>query len=135
MLKGFIFDYNGEHTPDQYIWTMKEIVTYIRRTNNKYTGHFIMGVQTLTLANPVKLTAPDPASQVQFKMWKLDIKDHQLKVQEFENFRAGLYTLVMGQCMEAMQDQLQSHHNFPAADKNGITLLIIIRSLIHTFEE
>ena len=26
-LKGLIFNYNGEHTPDQYIRTMKEIIT------------------------------------------------------------------------------------------------------------
>ena len=58
-----------------------------------------------------------------------------MKLQEYENFRAGLYSLVMGQCTEAMQDWLDSHQDFPVATQNGITLLAIIQTLIHTFEE
>ena len=58
-----------------------------------------------------------------------------MKLQVYEKFRASLYSLVMEQCTESMQDSLCSHHDFPAATQNGIALLAIIQSLIHTFEE
>lgn len=51
------------------------------------------------------------------------------------NFRAGLYSLVLGQCSEAMEDRLRSHEDFPGAIQNGIALLAIIKTLLHTFEE
>ena len=47
------------------------------------------------------------------------------KLQEYTNFRSDLYNLVMGQCTEALKERL----------KNGIALLTLIRSLLHTFEE
>ena len=108
MLKGYIFDNNCKQTLDQYIQMTKERVTYVGRTYNKYARHFTARVQMLTLADPVEPAAPDPTNLAQFKMWKLDIKDHCLKLQEFQTFRTSSYSLVMGQCTEAMQDWLQS---------------------------
>ena len=57
------------------------------------------------------------------------------KVQEYTNFRSGLYNLVMGQCTKALKEHLKSHEDFVGANQNGITLLILIHSLLHTFEE
>ena len=53
----------------------------------------------------------------------------------FANFRVGLYSLVWGQCTDALQECLKSHHDYQAASQDGIALLVIIQSLIHTFEE
>ena len=58
-----------------------------------------------------------------------------MKMQEYTNFRSGLYNLVMGQCTEALKERLKSHEDFIGVNQNGITLLILIRSLPHTFEE
>ena len=41
----------------------------------------------------------------------------------------------MGQCSEALKERLKSHEDFMDANQNGIALLILIRSLLHTFEE
>ena len=57
------------------------------------------------------------------------------KLQEYTNFRSGLYNLVMGQCTEALKECLKSHEDFMDANQNGIALLTLIRSLLHTFEE
>ena len=58
-----------------------------------------------------------------------------IKMQEYMNFRSGLYNLVMGQCTEALKERLKSHEDFVSANQNGIALLILICSLLHTFEE
>ena len=57
------------------------------------------------------------------------------KLQEYTNFCSGLYNLVMGQCSEALKERLKSHEDFMDANQNGISLLVLIRSLLHTFEE
>ena len=57
------------------------------------------------------------------------------KVQEYTNFRSGLYNLVMGQCSEAQKERLKSHEDFLDANQNGIAFLTLIRSLLHMFEE
>ena len=134
-LKGHVYDFTGDRTPDQYIRTTKEIVTYVGRTYTKYTSDFTQAMNTLTLHDPVAPANPAQGDVVAFELWKLDIKDHRDKVKEYSNFRAGLYNLVLGQCTEAMQDRLKSHNDFMAANQDGIALLVIIRSLIHSFEE
>ena len=58
-----------------------------------------------------------------------------IKMQEYMNFHSGLYNLVMGQCTEALKEHLKSHDDFVSANQNGIALLILIHSLLHTFEE
>jgi hypothetical protein len=68
-------------------------------------------------------------------MRKLEIKDYRVKEQEYSNFCAGLYNVVLGQCTEALQDKLKSHTNFPNVYQDGITLLTIIKTLTYTFEE
>ena len=58
-----------------------------------------------------------------------------MKMQEYINFRSGLYNLVMGQCTEALKECLKSHEDFIGANQNRNALLILIRSLLHTLEE
>ena len=89
----------------------------------------------MDLADPIEPPAPDPANQVAFERWKYVYKEYMNKVQEYTNFRSGLYSLVMGQCSKALKERLKSHEDFLDANQNGIALLTLIRSLLHTFEE
>jgi hypothetical protein len=41
----------------------------------------------------------------------------------------------LGQCTEALEEQLKSHEDFPLAHNNGVALLIIIKQLTYSFEE
>ena len=91
-------------------------------------------MDTLDLADPVEPLAPDPGNQVAFEQWKYVYKEYMIKMQEYTNFCSGLYNLVMGQCTEALEEHLKSHEDFVGANQNGIALLILICSLLHTFE-
>ena len=134
-LMGYIYDSTGERNPDQYIRTTKEIVNYVGRTYTKFTHEFTNAVMTLELDDPVTPPNPDPTNQLQFELWKLDIKEHRTKIQEYSKFRAGLYNVVIGQCTESLQDKLKSHQDFLAAYQDGIELLLLIKELTYTFEE
>ena len=134
-LQGHIYDWTGERTPERYIRTTREIGTYVGTVYTKYTADFTAAVDSLDLADPDEPPAPDPGNQVAFERWKYVYKEYMIKLQEYTNFPSGLYNLVLGQCTEALKEHLKSHEDFLDANQNGIALLILIRSLLHTFEE
>ena len=140
-LKGYIYDATGERNPDQYIKTTKEIINYVGRTYTKYTAEFTQAVRDLELTDPTPPANPtftDPAATatvIALEIWKHAYKEHQIRAQEYSNFKAGLYNVVLGQCTDALQDKLKSHPDFPMAYQDGIALLTIIKTLTYTFEE
>ena len=134
-MNGHVFDYTGERMPEKYIRTMKELVAHVRLTCKEYTTDLKEGLESLILVDPTPPENPPEGNQVAFKIWKMDIKENREKMKVFANFRAGLYSLVLGQCTNALQERLKSHQDYQTANQDGIALLVIIRSLIHTFEE
>jgi hypothetical protein len=134
-LKGHIYDHTGERNPDQFLKTTKEIRIYVGRTYTKYTADFTEAVESLELVDPVEPADPDPTNALEVKRWEIRIKEHHVKQQAYENFRSGLYSVVLGQCTEALEEQLKSHDDFEAANQNGIALLTIIRTILYSFEE
>ena len=134
-MNGHIFDYTGEWTPEKYIRTMRELVAHVGLTYKNYTTELKEGLETLALVDPTEPDNPAECNQVAFELWKMDLKEYREKLKVFANFRAGLFSLVLGQCTDALQERLKSHHDYQAASQDRIALLVIIRSLIHTFEE
>ena len=134
-MNGHLFDYTGERTPEKYIRTMKELLAHVGLTYKEYTTELKEGLDNLALVDPTAPDNPPESNQVAFEIWKMDIKEYREKLKVFLNFRAGLYSLVLGQCTDALQERLKSHHDFQNANQDSIALLAIIRSLIHTFEE
>ena len=134
-MNGHVFDYTGERTPEKYIRTMKELVAHVGLTYKDYTTDLKEGLESLSLVDPTPPENPPEGNQVAFEIWKMDIKEYREKIKVFANFRAGLYSLVLGQCTDALQERLKSHQDYQTTNQDGIALLVIIRSLIHTFEE
>jgi hypothetical protein len=118
-LKGCIYDTTGERNPDQYIKTTREIVIYIGQTYKTYTSEFTQAVQDLKLVDPTPPEQPDTTNLIAFEMWKHEYKEYRSKTQEFANFRAGLYNVVIGQCTDSLQDKLKSHPDFSKAYQDG----------------
>ena len=63
---------------------------------------FINAVKELELDDPDPPNDPEPNNAIQVETWKMDIKDYCAKMQEYANFHAGLYNVVLGQCTEVM---------------------------------
>ncbi len=135
-MKGFIYDLSQDGNSDQFIKTTKELEKYVGRTNTKYTGDFTEAVKNLDLDMPVEPAEPaEDASQFAVERWKLALRKYEDKQQAYSDFLAGLYSTVLCQCSEALEDRLESHEDFPAANQDGIALLAIIKQLTCTFEE
>ena len=105
---------------------MKELLAHVGLTYKEYTTELKEGLENMML---VDLTEPDnlpEGNQVAFELWKMDLKEYREKLKVFANFRAGLYSLVLRQCTDALQECLKSHHDYQAASQDGIALLVII---------
>jgi SNF2 family DNA or RNA helicase len=87
------------------------------------------------LTVPTAPADPDPTKTIALELWKLELKEYRVKEQECSNFQASLYNVVLDQCMEALQDKLKSHMDFPNAYQDGFALLTIIKTLTYTFKE
>jgi hypothetical protein len=78
---------------DQFIKTMKEIKNYVGRTYTKYTADLVQAVEDLVIQDPVAPTDPDPANQLVVEVWKMELKEHQEKVQHSATFKQACTTL------------------------------------------
>jgi len=81
------------------------------------------------------LPPQDTTDVIAIERWKYHFKEHKTKVLEYSNFNSGLYSVVHGQCTDALQEKLKSHLNFDGAYKNGIELLKIIKLLLYFYEQ
>jgi len=116
--------------------TMKEIISYVRRTYAKYTTDFVQAVRDLKLEELSELLPPqDTTDVIAMERWKYRLKEHKTKVLEYSNFKVSLYSVVHSQCTDAFQEKLKSHPNFDSTYKNGIELLKIIKLLLYSNEQ
>ena len=111
--------------------TTKEIINYVRRTYTKYTADFTQAVRDLQLSELVEPTPPeDTQDVVAMERWKYRFIEYETRSLEYSNLKAGLYSVVIGQCTEGLQDKLKSHADFDKAYQNGIALLKIIKVIL-----
>jgi hypothetical protein len=57
-------------------------VNYVGHTYNKFTSEFTDAV----IIDPEPPSDPDPGNQFGFEIWKLNTKEHQMRMQEYSNF-------------------------------------------------
>ena len=93
-------------------------------------------VETLELEEPTAPVIPKGIPDMYtLEYWCMDLKKYSEKQAEYASFRAGLYTVVFGQCTEPLKDKLKVPPDFAGADQDGIALLKIIKLILYSFEE
>ena len=66
-------------------------------------------VEELRLDMPVPINDPaDGASAIEIEQWKLAFKKQTEQVEVYQNFMAGLFNLLLGQCTELLKDKLMA---------------------------
>ena len=105
-MNGHVFDYTGEWTHEKYIRMMKELLAHVGLTYKEYTTEPKEGLENLALVDLTEPDNPPEGNQVVFELWIMDIQEYCEKLKVLANFRAGLYSLVLGQCTDALQEHL-----------------------------
>ena len=134
-LKGHIYDLSTEKNSEQFLKTSKEIMNWVGREYTKYTSEFCQAVMDQQLVAPMAPVDPPNNNPVEFERWKIELKKHTDKEEAYQNFRARLFTVVLGQCTEALEDRLKSSQDWAAAQQDGLLLLSLIKRVTYTMEE
>jgi hypothetical protein len=123
-MHGHIYDFVPAAGSNRFVETTRELAIFVGQRYNEYTAELVQGVIDLQLSNPTAPTEPAAAATaVEMKRWEFEEKDYQNKMKAFNDFWAGLYSTVMGQCTEALRAKLEAREEFGAASQDGIALL------------
>ena len=130
-----MYDLTTERNSEQYAKTTKEIVNWVGREYTKYTAELVEAVDSLDITMPTEPADPPAGDALAFERWKLDLKKHNDKAEAFNNFLARLYSVVLGQCTEALEDRLKSTNGWANVQQDGIELLKLVKTVCYNFEE
>jgi hypothetical protein len=76
----------------------------------KFTGELTRAVDDLELVMPVAVANPGPnGTNVEIEIWKNDCRNFRERTQAYNDFKAGLCNVVLGQCTDpVMSAQMQT---------------------------
>jgi hypothetical protein len=135
-MNGNIYDFVPSASSNRFVETTRELAIFVGRKYTEHTAVLVTAVMNLQLDDPERPTEPgDAATAVQLKRWEFEEKEYRSKVKAYSDFRAGLYSTVLGQCTEALKAKLEAREEFPVASQDGIALLRLIQTVTHTFEQ
>ena len=136
-LKGKIFDYGVSRTEEIYADTTKEIAGYVGRTFSE-GGVMKTIVETLEYPTlPMPSDPPDNATLTEKKVWEEKVKLHVRSERDIELGVTRLWSVVWGQCTEAMKAKLEGmpDHERIKYQSDGIRLLKNIRTTVYQFQK
>ena len=144
-LKGHTFDCSDHHQADRYATTLKKLSEHVGATF-KNGGDVRASIEVeakFWIPLPPAPTAPnDPDHPTPEE--KLDQHLHNKRLDSLIKHETildaniqSLYSLVIGQCTDLIQTKLKQQNNWATVhDKqDGITLLTLIKTVIHWFED
>jgi hypothetical protein len=137
-LKGHIYDCKGGMQADQYARTTKEIGNYVGRTYRQ-GADVKTAIEQIDVGLPVIVQPADPpvnASMAQTRIWEKQIDQYVKQLDQRDINIQTLYSLVWGQCTDAMQAKVEatSRFNTISANNDGIELLKTIKQVSYNFQ-
>jgi len=140
-LKGNVFGCVG-NMADSFVKTQEQIAICV---GGKNTCGGLMAKAVETLAEPVTATPSPPANygdptkvdQADKHLWEQEVKEAIRDKRDLKRGTEQLCSLVIGQCSEAMIARVDNHsdHAKVLADRDGISLLVIIKSTCFNFHD
>jgi hypothetical protein len=135
-LKGHIYDYSNARQADLYAKTTKDIAEYVGK-EYRYSGDVRRAVTRLERpAIPEPADPPDNAGYATQKRFESALRSYQNRIDGLEINIEKLYSLVMGQGTDIMQQKIKETDDFPdvEAARDGLELLKLIREVSNNFE-
>jgi len=136
-LKGYVYDLNGSRSADIFTKTTKEVADYVAK-NYGCGGDIRLAVLNLelpVLEQPEDLA--DGATATEKRIWEKEIDEYVKEKAKLKQNVKALYSLVWGQCSDAMRAKLEGQQGHEAMSKraDGIGLLKAIKSIVYNFQD
>ena len=135
-LQGHVYECTNFKQSDQFAKTTKEIADYVGKTY-KYGG--TMRNAVLSLAHPTveePMEPKDESSRLQMRKWEKEVDEYVKKSYWIKEHVQSLFSLVWGQCSDAMRQKIESLGNYYelSSSSNGIDLLVTIRDAAFDYQ-
>ena len=126
-LEGFIFDV-GPHQAYVYAKTKVEIVEYAGRTYSA-AARVAMSKLEGQEAKFRNTHVPGADTVAENEITKIHARTALMKLIKYTDDMEKLYSVIYGQCSDAMRQQLDTHENFENAsdDNDSIALMMMIK--------
>jgi len=135
-LKNNVYNYSSNRHDELFATTTKEIANYVGRTFSM-GGYMKSAIENLTMPTFAPPAEPgENPSMTEKRIWEEKIKLHVKRDMTLEEGVQKLYSVVWGQCTDAMQARLEGikDHAAVATSMNGIALLKEIKSVAFQFQ-
>ena len=135
-LKGHIFDCSDSKQADTFVTTKKEISEYVGREYT-YGGDARLAVENMAKpAIPEPEDPPEGASRTQERIWEKKVDEYVKRSSYMDENVKKVFSLVWGQCTEALRAKLQGIDDFKAMwdSGDGLALLKAIKTICFRFE-
>jgi hypothetical protein len=136
-LSGYTYDCSDpRQAADMYTRTTKEIGEYVGRTY-KYGADIRQAIEGLILPTfAMPSDPPDKCSRTEERIWEKSVDEFVKQKAYFGENVKTVYSLILGQCTEAMRAKLESKksHVVVSAASDGIELLKNIKSIMFNFQ-
>ena len=135
-LHGFIFDIKGYGMADQFAVTQKKLANHVGTVFPNGTD-VKLAVEQLVIPTLLVPTEYDPANatMTEKRVWEKQIDQYVKKMDQLDENIRTLYSIIWGQCTEAMKAKLESMTEFQGASlyNNGVELLKIVKTVCFNF--
>lgn len=136
-LKGHIYDLKPIGQSDNFMKTTREIGLYVGRTYSDGSD-IKLAVETLEMPTFVMpADPPDDAGRGVVLAWENRVKAHSKRLLNYESNVKTLFSLVWGQCTEALQAKVEAdtnYNNMAKVPQDGIQLLKIIKDIAFDYQ-
>ena len=133
-LEGFIFDV-GPHQASIYAKTKVEIVEYAGRTYSS-AARVAIGKLIGQEARFINRHVSAGNTVAENEITKIHARSALIKLIKYKENMEKLYSVIYGQCTDAMRQQLDTHANFESAsdDNDSIALMMMIKQICFKYE-
>jgi hypothetical protein len=126
-LKGTVYDVTS--SKERFLKTTRKIAEYVSREYSN-AGEFCLAMIDVNLPALVEPVPPtDLANVMQLERWKMGMRNHNKNLQSRHRNMQRIYSLILGQCSQALRNRLEAHRNWAATNaiSHVIELLTIIQ--------
>ena len=131
-LKGNVFSYGTLDQSERFIKTSKVIAEYVGTEYRKEMWTLVSKKEETTFKEPV-----DPgkdATKGQLEKYKMELKAMMDDEKKYKKEKAKVFRIVMGQCLAAMKNKVESLPEYPKLEENDdvIELLAKMEGLVYS---
>ena len=121
-LKSHVYGMGASMKADQYAKTTKAIAEYVGRVYGHEMKMLVLKGQETVPQEPEYPTTTNDKDKA---IWSKKYDQYLKQEQRYKDYKAKVFTIVMGQCDKPMQNQVETASEYEAAEKDNDVVIVL----------